>query len=92
METLPLILAVLVPPLVAVVRKFAGDSIPSKFIPIILPVAGGVVAGLASFLGVDIAGFVAGDASTWGSAITGILIGAAAVGVHQISKQKDKPS
>jgi len=79
-----------VPPLVAAVRKFTGEAIPAKYIPIILPVAGGLVAGLAAAVGVNIPGFEAGDASTWSSAVTGILIGAAAVGAHQIKKQKDK--
>jgi len=89
MQTLPLILAVLVPPLVTAIRKAAGEKIPVKYLPLAIPIVGGILAGLAGFLGVDIGAFDAAtaDASVWGNAITGVLIGAAGVGVHQVKKQ-----
>ena len=71
-------------------RKNVLAAVPSKYIPILLPVAGGVVAGAAAFFGVEVGDLGAGGVGVWESAITGILIGAAAVGVHQIKKQQDK--
>jgi len=62
-------------------------------LPLALPLAGGLLAGLAAFLGVDLGAFdsASTDPSVWGNAITGVLIGAAGVGVHQIKKQQAKP-
>lgn len=80
------------PPLVAAVRSNVLAAVPSKFIPVLLPVAGGVVAGLAAVLGVDLGGtdLATAPTSVWESSIMGILIGAASVGVHQIKKQQEK--
>lgn len=90
---LPLILAAVVPPLVAAVRGFLGEKIPAKWIPVILPIGGGIVAGVASMLGVDASALQTTSATpdTWSTVIQGILVGSAAVGVHQIKRQASKP-
>lgn len=92
LEALPLILAAIVPPLFAAVRKFLGEVIPATWIPVLLPVAGGVVAGIAHALGVDAAALqtTSFDPTIWQTVVEGILVGSASVGIHQIKRQRDK--
>lgn len=91
-ETLPLIIALVVPPLFALVRGYVTRVVPDRFIPVFLPIAGGVVAGIASLFGVDASALsqASSDSGVWQTVITGILTGSAAVGIHQIKRQADK--
>lgn len=91
LEALPLIIAALVPPLLAWVRRKV-EIVPDQYIPILLPVAGAVVAIGAEFAGFNLGSFDAAtaDLSAWQTVVTGILSGLAANGVHQIGKQVRK--
>ena len=92
--TIPLIAAIVVPPVVALLRQWIVKIIPTKWFPVLLPMAGGIVAGAAHIFGVD-AGDLQADPSSvaaWEAVITGMVTGSAAVGVHQIAKQRKKPA
>ena len=91
-ETLPLILAAIVPPLFAAVKKYLGEAIPEAWIPVLLPIGGGIVAGLAHLVGVDatLLAEVSRDPAVWETVVQGVLVGSASVGVHQIKRQRDK--
>jgi hypothetical protein len=92
-ETIPLIIALIVPPVFAMVKGALGNLIPEKAIPVVLPIGGGILAGLASLVGVDasLLATISHDPSTWETVVQGILAGSAAVGIHQIKKQAEKP-
>ena len=94
LQTLPLVLAIVVPPVVAFFKSNLLAKVPSKWIPVLLPAVGAALAAAASFAGFDLAGFDAAtaDSSMWESVVTGILVGAASVGVHQVAVQSKKPS
>ncbi len=85
LETLPLIITVIVPPLFAAARSWFAAKIPSRAIPIILPIAGGVVGALANLTGVDASMLqtTSIDPSLWQTVVTGILTGFASNGLHQ---------
>lgn len=89
MEALPLILAALVPPAVAQLRSWFSAKVPDEYIPVLLPLAGGILASLGNLVGVSV-DVTSGGPTMWSDAVMGILMGAAAVGVHQIKKQRDK--
>lgn len=86
-EIIPLIAAAIVPVLVALARKAV--TIPGNLIPVLLPIGGGVLAGLGALVGVEVAPDALADVDTLSTAITGILVGAAAVGIHQIKKSRE---
>lgn len=90
-EAIPLLIAALVPPLLAWVRRRV-EIVPDRYIPILLPVAGALVAIGAEFAGFNLGSFDAAtaDLSAWQTVVTGILSGLAANGVHQIAKQRAK--
>lgn len=90
--TIPLIIALIVPPIVALVRTKLGALIPDHLIPVVLPIGGGILAGLASLVGVDATALaqISRDPSTWETVVQGILSGSAAVGIHQIRRQTQK--
>lgn len=91
---LPLIAAAIVPPIVAVLREQIVKLVPSRWFPVLLPIGGGILAGIANLLGVDAAILqtTATDVSAWNTVITGIVSGSAAVGIHQVGKQLKKPA
>ena len=93
-SALPLIIAAIVPALVAAFNKFFGERIDKRYYPILLPILGGVLAGLAKAAGFDIGDFnpETADLTTWQTIITGTLAGSASVGLHQIKKQVGKTS
>lgn len=90
---LPLILAAIVPPVFGAIRAFLGEAIPDKWIPVILPIGGGIVAALAHLVGVDasILASVSRDPQVWETVVQGVVVGSAGVGVHQIKAQRNKP-
>lgn len=90
--TLPLLISLLVPPLFALARGWFGGIVPDRLVPVVLPIGGGVVAGIAHLLGVDasILANYSSDPNAWETVITGIMSGLAAIGVHQIKRQGDK--
>lgn len=93
-SALPLIAAAIVPPTIAFINKKVGEYVPRKFYPILLPIAGALVAGTAKALGFDIGEFDAStaDLTMWQTVVTGLLVGSASVGLHQIPKQMAKSS
>lgn len=90
LQILPLVLAVLVPVGISQVKGNVLSAIPSKYIPALLAVGGGIVGAAAAFFEVPIGDLSTGDVSVWEAAITGILIGAASVGMHEVNKQRKK--
>lgn len=89
LSALPLIIAAIVPPLVMGFRNFIAPLVPGRLIPMLLPVAGGLVAGLANLAGVDLGDFnpETADLNAWQQVVTGVLVGLAAIGVHQVGVQ-----
>lgn len=88
-EIIPLIIAAVVPPVVAAVRKMV-PAIPAHLLPVILPISGGILTGLGALVGAKVAPDAMANVDSFSAAVTGILVGAAAVGVHQIKKQTGK--
>lgn len=90
--SIPLLISILVPPLFALTRGWFGGIVPDRLVPVLLPIGGGVVAGIAHLVGVDatILANYSSDPNAWETVITGIMSGLAAVGVHQIKRQGDK--
>lgn len=88
-QALPLIAAALVPPALAFINKWAGDTVPKHLYPILLPIAGAIVAGLSKAAGLDLGDFNPSTASLsmWETVVAGALVGHASIGVHQIKKQ-----
>lgn len=77
------IMPVILPPLVAWVRKFIEDHIPAPLIPVMLALGGAAVTSLSAMLGVA----PPQDLTTLGAeAWDGALLGLATVGVHQLYK------
>lgn len=91
-EALPLIAAAVVPVIVAAIRRAVRDRIPDYAWPVLLPIAGAVVATLARLGGADIGDFNPSTAglSAWETAVAGALTGAASVGMHQLVRQLRK--
>lgn len=91
-QALPLIIAAIVPPLFAAVRTYITAVVPDKFIPLLLPIGGGVLAGIAAMLGIDasVLATVSTDPGAWETVTQGVLIGSASVGLHQAAKQIKK--
>lgn len=87
-EGVPLIAAAIVPIIVAGIRKVT-DKIPANLIPVILPVAGGLMASIGTLVGAEVSPDVFSDDNLLSAAINGILVGSAAVGFHQIKKQRE---
>jgi len=90
LEILPLVLAVLVPVGINAVKGNILSALPSKYIPALLSLGGGVLGAAAAFFEIPIGDLSTGDVGIWEAAITGILIGAASVGMHQINTQRKK--
>ena len=92
LSALPLIAAVLATLIIDCVRNRAGDVVPRAFYPILLPLAGAVVAGLAKGVGADIGDFnpSTADFSTWETVVAGALAGSATVGLKEARKSLDK--
>lgn len=84
----PVIAAALAPPLLMMVRGYVEKVIPVRFFPALLPIAGGLVAGLAHLVGVDasILQTTAQDAHAWETVVQGVLAGSASVGLHQLGR------
>ena len=75
------VMPVILPPLIAWVRKFVVDHVPASMIPLMLTIGGAAVSTLASILGVDPPQDLASlGADAW----NGALLGLATVGVHQL--------
>ena len=91
-SALPLIAAAIVPPTLAYINSKIGEYVPKQFYPILLPLAGALVAGTAKAIGFDIGEFnpSTADLSMWETVVAGILVGSASVGLHQIAKQMGK--
>lgn len=94
LDALPLILAVVIPPVIAYLRGNVLSKIPGKYLPILLPVAGGVLAVIAAKFGVDGSVLTGGNvtADDWQTVIVAVLTGMASVGAHQAVKQLKKES
>lgn len=88
-SALPLIIAALVPILIAKFNQHFGTLLPKQYYPIVLPIAGAVVAGTAKAVGFDVGDFNPETASLnmWQTIIAGALTGHAMVGMHQIKRQ-----
>lgn len=67
------IVPVLTPIVIALLKKFVGQ-IPTQFLPILAPVIGMIITGVAEGFGID-------------SATTGAVLGSAGVGVREIVDQ-----
>lgn len=91
-QALPLLISAAVTVIIAAVRGFVVQHVPSKYFPALLSIGGGLVGAAAHLTGVDATALqhINTDASLWQSTITGVLSGAAATGLHQISKQMSK--
>lgn len=63
-------------------RGLIDRVIPSRYIPVLLSVVGGLVGAGASLLEVPIGPIV--DMSTLEAALRGVMVGLTAVGVHQL--------
>lgn len=92
-QTTPLIAAAIVPVLVAFIRGNVLSRIPPNLLPVLIPSAAGIVAGIGGALGLDLDATTLTNASAevWEAAVSGILVGSAAVGIHQIKRQLGKP-
>ena len=91
LETLPLILAAVVPPLVSSLRLSVLSKVPSRWLPVLIPTAIGFLSGLAGMIGVELdpgaLSSSVGDPSFWTDVVQGTMIGSAGVGLHQIKRQ-----
>lgn len=91
---IPLIAAAIASFAIAMFREHIWPVLPDYLIPIVLPIAGGIIAGLAKALGFDIGDFNAetADLTTWQTVIAGVLSGLAMTGLHQAQKQvRERP-
>ena len=86
---LPMFAAAATSALIAFARNQVNALMPPWTIPIVLPIAGGVVAGLAQAVGFDIGDFNPQTASLdgWQTVIAGTMTGGFAVALHQIVTQ-----
>lgn len=75
------VLPVVVPPIIAAVRKFVVDKVPASLIPLVLTVGGSLVNVVSTYLGVE--GMPADLPMLGSAAWEGALVGLAGVGVHQ---------
>lgn len=95
-EILPALLALVVPAIVGAFRTWITDNIPKNLWPVIIPVAGGFIAAIGTWLGIDTSALqeTSTDPGVWSQTITsiinGALIGSAGVGVHQVYRQQQK--
>lgn len=89
----PVVAAALATLVVSYFRDSVSQWIRPKFYPVLLPIAGGVVASVAQLVGVDIGDLNAAtaDFNAWQTAIAGVMTGGFMVGLHQIPKQLKKP-
>jgi membrane associated rhomboid family serine protease len=89
----PLIAAGLASMAIAFTREHVARLVKPKYLPILLPIAGGVVASVAQLVGFDVGDFNAETANldAWQTAIAGVMTGGFMVGLHQIPKQLRKP-
>lgn len=89
----PIIAAGIASALLSAVREHAEKWIKPKFYPVLLPIAGGLVASLGNLVGVDLGDFNAqtADFTLWQSAVAGVMTGGFMVGLNQIPKQAKKP-
>lgn len=89
---IPMIAAGITPPLIMIVRDQITKVVAPKWFPVMLPILGGVVAGIANLLGVDatILQTTSQDINAWETVVQGILAGSASVGLHQVGKQAKK--
>lgn len=92
LAALPLVAAVLATLLIDAVRNRLGDVVPRTLYPIMLPLAGAVVAGIAKGVGADIGDFnpSTADLSMWETVIAGALTGSATVGLKEARKAVGK--
>ena len=77
------LLPVLIPPLVAAVRRFVMTKIPGKLVPVILAAGGAAVGVIGREYGVDVPDLGTAGAGAW----EGALVSLSAVGVHQLYAQ-----
>lgn len=92
LSALPLIVAAVVPPALAYFNSKVGAIVPKHLYPVLLPVAGALLAGAAKAAGFDVGDFNSetADLDMWQTMVAGALSGHAAIGIHQIKKQLDK--
>lgn len=89
LSIIPLVSAGAATAIVSAVRKVSDRFIDPKWIPAILPIAGGILGFVAHIAGVDVAILESSGYTpeAWTLALNGVMAGLAAVGVHQIKKQ-----
>lgn len=89
LAALPLIAAAAVPMLIATVKDQLTEFVPARYFPVLLPVLGALVAGVAKAVGFDIGDFnpETADLSAWETIVAGALVGSASIGIHQIRAQ-----
>lgn len=91
--SLPLVIAAVLPPFVAMVRSAVKDNIPTRFWPLILSVGGAGVAFVAQQFGIDTTDLqtTSNDPAVWEGIIKhvtdGALVGLGGVGAHQLYRK-----
>src|SRR5690606_33499137 len=87
-SALPIIAAAAASYIVTAVNRYVGEIVPKFLYPVLLPIAGAVVAGTAKAVGVDIGGVnpSTADFSMWEAIIAGALTGGGAVWVYELRK------
>lgn len=88
LSALPIVAAVTATLVIDFVRNRVGDVVPRAMYPILLPLAGAVVAGVAKGVGADIGDFNPStvDLSMWETVVAGALTGSATVGLKEARK------
>lgn len=92
---LPLLLTAVVPVVVTNVRRWSDKHIPPRYIPVLLPVVGGVLGAAANFFGVDAEiiqtlGVTSHDPNVWETVVIATLTAATGNNVHQIVQATKK--
>jgi hypothetical protein len=89
----PVIAAAIASVGLSLAREHIAPVIAPKWYPVLLPIAGGLVASAARFFGVDIGDLnpETADLDAWQTAVAGVMTGGLMVGLHQIPKQLSKP-
>lgn len=92
LSALPLVAAVVATLAIDFVKTHFGEVVPRTLYPILLPLAGAVVAGIAKGVGADIGDFnpATADLSMWETVVAGALTGSATVGLKEARKAVSK--
>lgn len=88
---LPLLLAAVVPPIVAGLRATIAGKIHGTWLPILIPITAGLLTGIANLsglpLGLGTSELEVAPIPVWESVFAGLLIGLGGLGVHRIKRQ-----